>query len=211
MFFYLSHGAMARSAIYYPAIRGCPEETRLVKENSALRLAVQDLPIFLATPTGIPLHKCREFVIENRQPETVRNMSWRLAASELPASLNLRIMCADQTSETLAIPLDATGNPTGEWVEIPNLAAKHWSRIEVTGTTGSCNLSGIRSEKTQTTRWPWDRGLTMRIVFPLRAEPSRPESFRSDFISAELLPENWSGRPIDDRGFTILYKRLPFD
>ncbi len=206
LYYYLAHGAMTRAAVFYPAVRDCPEESRWVADNPALRVAVGALPKSLCLPGGIPLEKCRELAVENGRPQTAREMAWRLAAPAGTASLTLRWRQGDRTSASFDLRIDSR---TPAWRELPGWDGSKWDRLELVAVKGRCLLSGIRPEKTQSTRWPWDRQLILQATFPLRTPPAKPDSFALDFVSAELTPKSWKGQVVNDEGFSFICRREP--
>jgi hypothetical protein len=209
MHLYLTHGALACGAIYYPALANTPEEADWIENNQDLRYVVTWNPTIKAgvTTGGNPLTLEKGDQLDFHIPD-----DWN--------SPQVYVYLENSGRDTrLAIsplrPEDGKKPKAVERISIPaNWAG--WQEIDITaeGLAGGFSLStpqssnaiflrGVRSEPDSSLNWPWDQGLTLT----LQGSGQETSATEIHFNASSLVPySNWPMTVIDDRGDTVLLR-----
>lgn len=200
LYYYLSHGALASQAVYYPAVAGTPEEAKWVLDQSAdFNFVVARNPIYRLphTPDGfIKLNLQETVTIISAAPFGAENLQVFIGARSGTIILTLTLVTGEAREDLrVAIPEGDAGWVTlvDEPIPVERIV------LRMRQTSEPLEIGGLRFNESSSNLWPWDEGKT--LIFRTEAETETEITFSSiDLISQ--LP--FQLEVVDDKGASVL-------
>lgn len=159
LYYFLINGALARGAVYYPAVKGTKDERPWIFENKRLRFAV------IKSPVAEGIIKIKNGTLVQLGAETPGADSILMALVEnpgvAPAGMAVKAMDGNgaiSAEYTFSIPAG-----TKKWLDIRGDTQNRGRRfmLSMKNGNGFLKLWGIKRSPSQKTNWPWDSGLTV--------------------------------------------------
>jgi hypothetical protein len=166
MYYFLIHGGLDFGAVYYPAIRGTPDEQTWLAPDKNISFLAGINPycaIPLRTANGLALRRGEKIEVRSESPLPLAAVRLRLVNPGNEARLAIHVLdlpASDKatTSIELLVPPKSDG-----WLPAAPKTDFRSSRfaIEMLERTAVTCLAGIRMQDNSPLNWPWDQGISL--------------------------------------------------
>lgn len=206
MHFHLAHGALARGAVFAPALVGTPEQRQWLDDNRAIRFVAAWSPIqrlSIAREGALHLEAGDRLAISASPPRPASALRFLVENRGTATTIVLRSNPGGRDAPDRTIEIDVPARSTG-WIGAgtEGEAAGASFLLETKRTGPDLRLKGLRADQADASSlfWPWSAGI--RLSYRDRHDVS-PVTI--GFDPAELCPQ--LKRPVQvlsDGGSTVL-------
>jgi len=203
MYYFISHGSLAKGAIFQPALRFTPDlEEWIQSREDQITYVVQRNPFFYLphSPEGaLRLGSGETVILRGAGLLDTQNMQILLGARSRKVSLQIS---SETMTEDIVLDVEAGA---AQWISLPNnIRSGNTLRIRVwlRGAETQVEIGGIRFSQNNTTRWPWGTGI--RLDFKTADDQVTTIDFNPSTLAEGLINDLVV---LDDFGYSILAKK----
>ncbi len=194
LYYFLTHGAGERGAVFLNAVMGTDLEKSWIAENESLRYAVAANPIFEGS---IKLDGGKTVEIAGLTTDS----SALLISNKSSREGHVDITVPDSQDAGRQVTLNLPPNQES-WLP---LGATRTVRVRAGGDSATLGLrlKGIRETEGQTTHWPWNSEITLREASPRPGRTGKPVGFKLKWTDTGFEDRL---KVFDDTGSTVMMK-----
>jgi hypothetical protein len=215
MFFYLFHGAIENHAVYFTSLYGTPEQEKWIDGNEKIRYVVAVNPIFSEPNPSSRVGKTilprflngKELIIESDSKFNLSEVELLLInPGNQEEILDIKYSDGSLNEAEFEVIVPPGGS---DWIAINNQKDVWVNQLIIDVEKPELNLylEGIHIKENEALNWPWDEGITIKIIN--LEQPKKDPTIiplKSEILDREL---ELNLQVIADNGISVLSEVIP--